>query len=175
MRSILISMPKKNCHTPGLKLTARRGFARSPFVTRQITGFIMPKLKMSSIPSARSALLASVALLVLVSSAEVFDSKAPAGQGYAIAVTEPTAAYPGRLPIIIATRRARMRRARMSVPMTTMTIPSSKSSQASTGSGRLAMRNGPLVAPTAMVRRILAVRRPLIPRSGRKTCAMCCL
>ncbi|CDI11433.1 phosphatase PAP2 family protein [Agrobacterium pusense] len=54
----------------------------------------MPKLKMSSIPSARSALLASVALLVLVSSAEAFDSKAPAGQGYAIAVTEPTAAYP---------------------------------------------------------------------------------
>ncbi|TGU08101.1 serine protease, partial [bacterium M00.F.Ca.ET.156.01.1.1] len=42
----------------------------------------------------RSALLASVALLVLVSSAEAFDSKAPAGQGYAIAVTEPTAAYP---------------------------------------------------------------------------------
>ncbi|TZG33156.1 phosphatase PAP2 family protein [Agrobacterium sp. B1(2019)] len=54
----------------------------------------MAKLKMSSIPSARSALLASVALLVLVSSAEAFDSNALAGQGYTIAVPEPVAPYP---------------------------------------------------------------------------------
>lgn len=54
----------------------------------------MAKLKMSSIPSARSALLASVALLMLVSSAEAFDSNALAGQGYTIAVHEPVAPYP---------------------------------------------------------------------------------
>ena len=54
----------------------------------------MAKLKMSSIPSARSALLASVALLVLVSSAEAYDSNALAGQGYTIAVPEPVAPYP---------------------------------------------------------------------------------
>ena len=51
----------------------------------------MAKMKMSSVPSARSALLASVALLVLVSSAEAFDSNALAGQGYTIAVPEPVA------------------------------------------------------------------------------------
>ncbi|MCZ7865718.1 phosphatase PAP2 family protein [Agrobacterium salinitolerans] len=54
----------------------------------------MAKLKMSSIPSARSALPASVALLMLVSSAEAFDSNALAGQGYTIAVPEPVARYP---------------------------------------------------------------------------------
>ncbi len=112
----------------------------------------MPKLKMSSIPSARSALLASVALLVLVSSAEAFDSKAPAGQGYAITVTEPTAAYP--LPLADNYRNQTGKNEKGE---------DVRAYQASTGSGRLAMRNGPLVAPTAMVRRILAVRRPLIP------------
>lgn len=54
----------------------------------------MAKLKMSSFPSARTTLLASVALLVLVPSAQGFDNTGPAGQGYAITVPEPTVTYP---------------------------------------------------------------------------------
>jgi len=54
----------------------------------------MAKLKMSSFPSARSTLLASVALLVLVPSAQGFDRSGPAGQGFAITVPEPAATYP---------------------------------------------------------------------------------
>lgn len=44
--------------------------------------------------SARSSLLASVALLVLVPGAQAFDRTGPAGEGYAITVPEPTATYP---------------------------------------------------------------------------------
>ncbi|MCZ7470026.1 phosphatase PAP2 family protein [Agrobacterium sp. O3.4] len=54
----------------------------------------MAKLKMSSFPSARATLLASVALLVLVPSAQGFEGSGPAGQGYAITVPEPAATYP---------------------------------------------------------------------------------
>ncbi|WP_174021739.1 phosphatase PAP2 family protein [Agrobacterium fabrum] len=54
----------------------------------------MAKLNMSSFPSARSTLLASAALLVLVQGAAAFDSNGPAGQGYAITVPEPAASYP---------------------------------------------------------------------------------
>ncbi|WP_421402768.1 phosphatase PAP2 family protein, partial [Agrobacterium fabrum] len=54
----------------------------------------MAKLNMSSFPSARSTLLTSAALLVLVQGAAAFDRSGPAGQGYAIAVPEPAASYP---------------------------------------------------------------------------------
>lgn len=54
----------------------------------------MARLKMSSFFSARSSLLASVALLVLVPGAQAFDRTGPAGQGYAITVPEPAATYP---------------------------------------------------------------------------------
>ena len=54
----------------------------------------MAKLKMSSFPSARLSLLASVALLVLVPNVQAFDRTGPAGQGYAITVPEPAATYP---------------------------------------------------------------------------------
>jgi len=54
----------------------------------------MAKLKMSSFPFVRSALLASVALLVLVPNAQAFERTQPAGQGYAITVPEPAARYP---------------------------------------------------------------------------------
>ncbi|EMS96448.1 serine protease [Agrobacterium tumefaciens str. Cherry 2E-2-2] len=54
----------------------------------------MARLKMSSFLSARSSLLASVALLVLVPGAQAFDRTGPAGEGYAITVPEPTATYP---------------------------------------------------------------------------------
>jgi autotransporter-associated beta strand protein len=54
----------------------------------------MARLKMSSFFSARSSLLASVALLVLVPGAQAFDRTGPAGEGYAITVSEPAATYP---------------------------------------------------------------------------------
>ncbi|MGV2068304.1 phosphatase PAP2 family protein [Agrobacterium sp. 22-226-1] len=54
----------------------------------------MARLKMSSFFSARSSLLATAALVVLVPGAQAFDSTRPAGQGYAIAVPEPAASYP---------------------------------------------------------------------------------
>ncbi|MCA1865402.1 phosphatase PAP2 family protein [Agrobacterium genomosp. 3] len=54
----------------------------------------MARLKMSSFLSARSSLLASVALLILVPGAQAFDHTGPAGQGYAITVPEPAATYP---------------------------------------------------------------------------------
>ncbi|MCZ7501783.1 MULTISPECIES: phosphatase PAP2 family protein [Agrobacterium] len=53
----------------------------------------MARLKMSSFFSARSSLLASVALLVLVPGAQAFGT-GPAGEGYAITVPEPAATYP---------------------------------------------------------------------------------
>ncbi len=76
---------------------ARRKLRAPALVTRhslKIIGFVMAKLKMSFFPSARSALLASVALLVLVPNAHAFERTAPAGQGYAITVPEPAVKYP---------------------------------------------------------------------------------
>nr|WP_233282938.1 hypothetical protein [Agrobacterium tumefaciens] len=54
----------------------------------------MARLKMSSFFSARSTLLASVALLFFVPGAQAFDAAEPVGRGYAITVPEPAATYP---------------------------------------------------------------------------------
>nr|WP_246231425.1 hypothetical protein [Rhizobium oryzihabitans] len=117
----------------------------------------MARLKMSSFSSARSSLLASVALLVLVPGAQAFDRTGPAGQGYAITVPEPTATYPLPLADNYRNQTGKNEKGRRFAPMMIGTTPSSKSSPVSTASGRLAMKNGRMAVPMAMVRRISAM------------------